>query len=185
MKNKKLAIVILIIFILSPIIFIRLKLNQFNPKSDLGLSSKNDILMSQISNKEVVKSTSSTSAASPNPKSDLINVFNIDTNQLIKSPLSIRGQAKGFWFFEASFPIKIFDSNGQLLGSAIAQANSDWMTDKMIPFSAELKFNTPTTTNGIIIFEKDNPSGLTENSDQLSLPIMFSLNDQKKGIIQP
>src|SRR3989344_2541614 len=50
-------------------------------------------------------------------------------NQEIASPLFIKGKARGTWYFEASFPAKIFDDNGFLLGVVPVQALSDWMTE--------------------------------------------------------
>ncbi|KKQ77276.1 MAG: hypothetical protein US98_C0008G0013 [Parcubacteria group bacterium GW2011_GWC1_38_6] len=47
-------------------------------------------------------------------KSDLVKVNNPRPNTLIQSPLIVEGEARGFWFFEASFPVKIFDDNGFL-----------------------------------------------------------------------
>ncbi len=107
-------------------------------------------------------------------KQDLIRVNEPRPNELIRSPLEISGEARGYWFFEADFPVKIFDSNSELLGMAIAQAESDWMTEDFVPFAAQLEFGTPVTKKGNLILEKDNPSGLPENADQLRIPVFFS-----------
>ncbi len=106
-------------------------------------------------------------------KSDFIRVDNLVSGQAIQSPLIINGEARGNWFFEASFPIKLYDGSGRLIATAIAQAQKDWMTADFVPFKAELKFDSATSTDGTIVLEKDNPSGLPENSDQLSLPVKF------------
>ena len=113
---------------------------------------------------------------------DKINLIKVTTpkpNQIIETPLIIEGEARGFWYFEASFPIKIFDGNGKLLGSTIAQAKSDWMTENFVPFSAELDFSFPATELSALVLEKDNPSGLPENSDELRFPVYF------KKVISP
>jgi hypothetical protein len=106
-------------------------------------------------------------------KIDLIRLDNPQPNQQITSPLNIMGEAKGTWFFEAQFPVKIYDSNDNLLVSGIAQAQGEWMTEKFVPFVAKLEFTKPATSNGYLILGKDNPSGLPENSDQLKTPIKF------------
>lgn len=110
------------------------------------------------------------------PNSDSINIFTPSPNQTIKSPLQIEGEARGIWYFEGSFPIKIIDANGSVLGATIAQAQSNWMTENFVPFKAQLFFDAPSTESGAIIFEKDNPSGLAENSGQLNIPIIFDLS---------
>ena len=117
-------------------------------------------------------------------KSDLIKVSSPRPNQTIESPLSISGEARGFWFFEADFPVKLFDDNDFLLGVIPAQALGDpegeqapygasWMTEDFVPFSATLSFAVPSTSKGRLFLEKDNPSGLPENADELRIPVYF------------
>jgi len=102
-----------------------------------------------------------------------IFIDKIQDNQKIQSPLIITGSARGTWYFEASFPIKLIDQNGKLIATAIAQAQTDWMTTDFVPFKATLTFKKPTTQKGKIIFEKDNPSGLPQNSAQKEINIVF------------
>ncbi|MDD5569196.1 MAG: Gmad2 immunoglobulin-like domain-containing protein [Candidatus Pacebacteria bacterium] len=107
-------------------------------------------------------------------KQNLIRVTAPKPNDHITSPLTITGEARGTWFFEAVFPIKIIDANGNQLGTAQAQAQAPWMTEDFVPFTATLVFQTPTTAKGTLILEKDNPSGLTQNSDELLVPVYFN-----------
>jgi hypothetical protein len=107
-------------------------------------------------------------------KMDLISSYNPRPNQEIFSPLFINGQARGYWFFEASFPVKLLDGNGNEIAFTIAQAQDEWMTEDFVPFEAVLEFEKPDTENGVLVFQKDNPSGLLENSDELIVPIKFS-----------
>ena len=107
-------------------------------------------------------------------KINLIRVENPRPNQTISSPLIIGGEARGYWFFEADFPVKLLDESGRLLGIAIARAQSDWMTEDFVPFEAALEFEVPTTKKGTLILEKDNPSSLPENADALRMPVYFA-----------
>ncbi len=111
-------------------------------------------------------------------KFDLIRVSTPRPNQTIQSPLVIKGEARGFWFFEADFPVKLLDGNGNLITQGIAQAQSDWMTEDFVPFQAEIEFDIPETEKGTLILEKDNPSGLPENADELRIPVRFSLIEE-------
>ena len=106
-------------------------------------------------------------------KENLIRVTTPVPNQIVKSPIQIEGEARGTWFFEASFPIRLLDANGKELGVAVAQAQDEWMTENFVPFKAELRFSNPTTVAGTLVLEKDNPSGLPEHDDELRLPIRF------------
>ncbi|PJE50490.1 MAG: hypothetical protein COV29_03725 [Candidatus Yanofskybacteria bacterium CG10_big_fil_rev_8_21_14_0_10_36_16] len=116
-------------------------------------------------------------------KIDIIRVDSPRPNSYISSPLTITGQARGIWFFEASFPIRLLDENNREIAVAIAQAQSDWMTKEFVPFKATLNFNAPATNKGILVFEKDNPSGLPEYEDKLIMPILFDSQSNSNGCI--
>ena len=107
-------------------------------------------------------------------KQDFIRLTSPRPNQSVRSPLQIMGQARGMWYFEASFPIKIFDANGKQLGIAIAQAQGDWMTENFVAFQATLEFEKPATKTGELVFQKDNPSGDPAKDDALRIPVKFS-----------
>ena len=94
-------------------------------------------------------------------------------NSVIKSPLKIAGEARGVWYFEASFPIKLLDGNGNQIAIAVAQAQDNWMTIELVPFEATLEFKTPATDTGTLVFQKDNPSGLPEHDADVRVPIRF------------
>lgn len=104
---------------------------------------------------------------------DLIFVASPIINEDIESPVTVTGQARGTWFFEASFPVKVYDANNQLLGTGVAQAQGEWMTEEFVPFTATVTFSTPSTATGKIVLEKDNPSGLPENDNSLIVPVKF------------
>ncbi len=104
-------------------------------------------------------------------------------DQTIKSPVVITGNVTGGgWFFEASFPIKIVDANGAVLGQGIAQANADWMSTGTVPFSAVINFKASKTATGTIVLSKDNPSGLPEHDMSFSVPIRFATST-KGGVV--
>jgi hypothetical protein len=112
-------------------------------------------------------------------KTDIINLESPRPNQVVESPLVIKGQARGFWFFEASFPIVLTDWDGRIIAEGIAEAKSDWMTTEFVPFEATLIFEADKdvySNNGSLILQKDNPSGLPENDDALEIPIIIGKN---------
>ncbi len=117
-------------------------------------------------------------------KMDLIRIENPRPNQTITSPLIIKGEARGYWFFEASFPLKMLDGNGNLVAQGIAQAKKEWMTSDFVPFEAVLEFENPKTKKGLLILEKNNPSGLAEHSDELRVPVYFNQEPSKKITIK-
>src|SRR3989344_5511277 len=47
--------------------------------------------------------------------SNLITLTSPTPGQVIASPVAIEGQARGYWYFEASFPVKITDEYGNLM----------------------------------------------------------------------
>ena len=111
-------------------------------------------------------------------KIDLIRANNPRPNQIIQSPILIKGEARGYWFFEATFPIKLINENGEVIVQHYAQAKNDWMTEDFIPFEAELNFEIINTQKGTLILEKSNPSDLPENYDELRIPIILEKTEK-------
>jgi hypothetical protein len=106
-------------------------------------------------------------------EAEMIRVSTPAAGSTISSPLSVSGQARGGWYFEASFPVQILDANGKVIGEGPAQAQGEWMTSEFVPFSASISFTKPTTATGIVRFKNDNPSGLPENDRHVDVPVMF------------
>ncbi len=106
-------------------------------------------------------------------KSELIRLDTPQPNETITSPLTVKGEARGYWFFEADFPVKLLNAKGEVIAIAIAQAKSDWMTEDFVPFEATLEFQSPGSEKGTLVLEKDNPSDLPENADELIIPVTF------------
>ncbi len=117
---------------------------------------------------------------------DIIRVSSPLPDTLVTSPLIVRGEARGNWYFEASFPVKIFDAKGKQLGIIPARALGDWMTTEFVPFETTLAFENPATETGTLVLQKDNPSGLPENADSLSIPVRFSVQPKatKNGTLE-
>lgn len=109
-----------------------------------------------------------------NPKSDLIRVQTPQPGALVASPLRVSGEARGTWFFEASFPVTLLDGDGRALVQTHAQAKGEWMTESFVPFESELRFEPPATATGTLVLAKDNPSGLPEHADELRVPVRFA-----------
>lgn len=104
---------------------------------------------------------------------DLVKIETPAPFNTVSSPVTIRGVARGPWFFEASFPIKIVTDKGITIGSGIAQADGEWMTTDYVPFTAIITFTKGGATEGEIIIAKDNPSGMPENDDSFIIPVKF------------
>ncbi len=84
---------------------------------------------------------------------------------------SVLGQARGTWYFEASFPVQLLDTNGKILVTAIAHAQGDWMTTDFVPFVAEIAVPESYIGPAVLLLKKDNPSGIPENDASIAFPI--------------
>lgn len=96
----------------------------------------------------------------------------------INSPLTVRGQARGPWFFEASFPLILTDWDGKIIAQSYAQAEGEWMTTDYVPFEGRITFENPSwdaefSKRGTLILQKDNPSGLPEHDDAVEITVYF------------
>ena len=132
-----------------------------------------EILPSEV---EPVPVVSPEPAEEPGPAVEQIRVTRPLANQEVTSPFRIEGEARGYWYFEGVFPIRLLDGQGNIIGTTIGQAQGEWMTEEFVPFKASLEFSQPTTAQGILVLEKDNPSELPENVEQLEIPITLTEN---------
>lgn len=92
----------------------------------------------------------------------------------ISSPLTVNGVAQGSWYFEASFPLVLKDSNGKVIAESHASSQGDWMIADYVAFSGTLTFAKQAAgSEGALILRKDNPSGLPEHDDSREIPVRF------------
>lgn len=93
-------------------------------------------------------------------------------NAVVGKEFKVIGQARGSWFFEASFPIDLIDPNGKILTTGIAQAQSDWMTENFVDFSADMKVPDTYIGPATLVLRKDNPSGLPQYDASIFIEIV-------------
>ncbi|HZS42677.1 MAG TPA: Gmad2 immunoglobulin-like domain-containing protein [Candidatus Paceibacterota bacterium] len=118
-----------------------------------------------------------TASSSPSAMSykDVVKVTNLKENDTIKSPLTLKGEARGSWFFEGTFPVQILDSNKDVIGQGVAQAIGEWASPDYVPFSVTLTFkNNSPIRSGTLVLKKDNPSGDPSRDDSWSIPVRFA-----------
>ncbi|MEK7545377.1 MAG: Gmad2 immunoglobulin-like domain-containing protein [Patescibacteria group bacterium] len=112
----------------------------------------------------------------PTKKAEVSDVIRVDfplIGSSVKSPLVVTGEARGNFFFEGNFPVKVLDVNGNTIASGLATSPSDWMTTEFIPFEVTLRFVKPAPPFGTLVLEKDNPSGIAKYDQELRIPVLF------------
>lgn len=106
--------------------------------------------------------------------SNMLALKNLTPGMSVASPLTVEGEARGAWYFEASFPIEVRDADNNTIALAPAQAQDEWMTENFVPFRITLTFpKQPTGSAGSVILRNDNPSGLPENDRFMEIPVVF------------
>jgi hypothetical protein len=110
----------------------------------------------------------------PNPLADLIVVDAPKSGAIVASPLTVTGKARGSWYFEASFPVKLKDASGTVIAERPAQAQGDWMTTDFVPFTITLTYPAQTAgSGGTLVLMNDNPSGDPDKQKELDIPVVF------------
>jgi hypothetical protein len=89
----------------------------------------------------------------------------------VRSPLRVVGAVSGTWFFEASLPYQVMAADGTVLVSGVVMADSDWMTEALVPIEASIEFDVTSPTDAVLVLAKDNPSGLPENDASFEIPL--------------
>src|SRR5687767_13755796 len=112
---------------------------------------------------------------------DLIRATYPQPGDAVSSPLIVTGEARGNWYFEASFPVTLLDANGNVVVQHYAQAEEEWMTTEFVPFRAVIEFaQPPSTPTGTLVLAKDNPSGEARFDDEIRIPVRFAPADPSK-----
>ncbi len=100
---------------------------------------------------------------------DSITLDNLKSNDTHAVGYVIEGSALGSWYFEGVFPVRAYNSQGEIIRTMFAEATEDWMTDESVPFAIELDIEIEDEEEITLRFEKSNPSTLQENSDYVEV----------------
>lgn len=109
---------------------------------------------------------------SPKTDTSQVIIYSPASNSLISNPVTVTGKIPSLWVFEATFPVRILDSNRNELALKAADTQGDWTTDAEVEFSVTIDYQT-TDKTGFIVINNDNPSGLPDNSKSYEIPIRF------------
>ncbi|MEN9622213.1 MAG: hypothetical protein RLZZ67_647 [Candidatus Parcubacteria bacterium] len=120
---------------------------------------------------DIVKVQRPNSTTYINASKDVISVSLPFPGAVTGKNFSVIGQARGLWFFEATFPLELVDTKGNLVARTVAHAESDWMTENLVPFTADFKVPETFIGQATLVLKKDNPSGLAEYDASMSFPI--------------
>ena len=118
-------------------------------------------------------STGDTSGTSTAPLSSRVMVTSPQPHTHVGHAFTVAGVAPGPWYFEAQFPVQVRDPKGNIVGRAPGLAAGDWQTDKLVTFTANMQVDATYHGPATLILLKDNPSGLPENDDAVSFPIII------------
>lgn len=104
-------------------------------------------------------------------KGDILVLDNIKDGDTVEVTYKIEGSALGSWYYEGVFPVRILNQQGEAIGTVMATASSDWMTDGMVPFTCVLDVDLEQESIVVIRFDKGNPSGLPDNEDSAKITV--------------
>jgi hypothetical protein len=102
---------------------------------------------------------------------DLSDFVRVNVPDPATSPLRVSGEARGVWFFEASFPIELLGPDGGVIASGRATAIGEWMTMGFVPFEAEIPYQIEAPVAATLVLRRDNPSGLPQNDAAAAYPV--------------
>lgn len=104
-------------------------------------------------------------------KGDMLVLDNIKDGDTVEVTYKIEGSALGSWYYEGVFPARVLNQQGEAIGTVMANASSDWMTEGMVPFTCVLDVDLEQESIVVIRFDKGNPSGLPDNEDSAKITV--------------
>jgi len=133
---------------------------------------------SETADSTVPQEDTSTTTTEPTESSnDLIQVTSPQSGETVGIPLEVSGQARGYWFFEATALVLVTNWDGLIIGEGYVTADGNWMTEEYVPFSGSIDYSLPAdsySATGTIIFQKANPSGLPENDEAFEIRVQLT-----------
>lgn len=147
--------------------------NPTAPKPDAGCGNQAENKVNKETENQVNKNESV-----GNVENEIKVNFPASGN-IVASSLEVVGEAKGTWFFEGSFPAKLLDSNGKMIGEAPATALGEWMTTDMVPFRAILSAPENFIGPATVVLSADDPSG-QKAEKKIEIPITIEKNPMTK-----
>jgi len=142
-------------------------------KTDITIGIVFLLLASAVAFSFYISDQKKESSPANGPVKGKIEIYGIEGGQVITSPLLIKGKVTGGnWSgFEGQVGVvELIGSEGEKLGSAILTATSDWMK---LPtsFETNLIFESSEDNNVSLVFHNENPSGLPDKNEVMSLPL--------------
>ena len=103
-----------------------------------------------------------------------VQVLSPRVGDLVRSPLTVTGSAPSDWYFDGEFPIRLLDSRGTMLGKSQARAQRGWTRAGAVPFIARFSFRQARSRDGVLVLEKEIPSGRRINPVLWRVPVRFA-----------
>lgn len=117
--------------------------------------------------------------ATPSPMPETVNqegptISSPSARSKIISPLTVTGIVPAGWMFEGIFPVKLLDSEDNIIAQASAKevTSGSWQSGNPVEFTATLTFKS-STGSGTLVLSNDNPSGEPENDKEFEIPVAF------------
>lgn len=131
-----------------------------------------------VENQAPVTTGSTSNSDTPKPiyvnaSADMIVIDAPKPGESVATSFTVIGKARGGWYFEASFPLRVLSAQGSLLKEMPVQADGEWMTSEFVPFSETVMLPPGTKGAVTLVLQNDNPSGLPENAASISIPLFI------------
>lgn len=166
-KSSSSAVFLLIIFVLLGIIGFLLWSKSPSSARTAPVSSAK----AHVAAKGPPASAATPAASSTEPLSASVTVSTPVSGAAVGQTFDVAGVAPNGWYFEAVFPIQVRDPDDDLVATGQGRAQSDWTVAGPVKFKATIALSTPYAGPADLILLRDNPSGLPENSDEVTIPI--------------
>jgi hypothetical protein len=112
-------------------------------------------------------------ASSTEPLSASVTVSAPVPNSTVGKTFAVTGIAPNGWYFEAVFPIQVRDPNDNLIATGQGHAQNDWTVAGPVAFTSSITLIGDYSGPADLILLRDNPSGLPENDDEVTMPIVI------------
>lgn len=91
----------------------------------------------------------------------------------VARPVFVKGRARGTWFSGGSFPVKVMNDNGKLIGEGRAKATGSTAGENFVYFSGYIPSSLPANGRAVLVFAAADPERLPELERELRVRVLL------------
>lgn len=106
---------------------------------------------------------------------NMIRVTEPTVDTVVEGTVTVLGEARGTWFFEATAPVEVQTREGVVLARGYVEALGEWMTEEFVPFRGMVDLSGFDEEAVVLVVKRADPRGEDEEKT-VEIPLRLKDN---------